>query len=238
MNRFRWAGVRQSRIQGFSHLEWLHGVHGECEGGGLTEGESGRGINLSLHATVDDWDTVRSAAVVFASVTVTENVNWSDAGAQRQIAAAQEAGVRAGIRHYARPGAPHDQAEHCVRLGKQLGVFGPGALAPALDVHAVGVDDRFIRAWIKGVRHAAGIRKVLVYAPYDSWLHELHPDKWADSDVVLWVRRHNGIPGRPGWFHPRLGLHQHRAAPIAPGLHGPIGLDALVYPFTVADVLL
>jgi GH25 family lysozyme M1 (1,4-beta-N-acetylmuramidase) len=203
----------------------------------LTEGETARGINLSLHATVADWDTVRSAAVAFASITVTENVNWSDLGAQRQITAAQEAGVRAGIRHYARPGAPADQAEHCVRLGKQLGVFGPGSLAPALDVDAVGVDDRFIKAWIKGVRHAAGIRRVLVYAPYDAWLHHLHPEKWADADVVLWVRRHNGIPGRPGWAHPRLGLHQHRTAPIAPGLDGPIGLDAIVYPFTIADVL-
>ncbi|WP_166459516.1 GH25 family lysozyme [Amycolatopsis pithecellobii] len=204
----------------------------------MGEDENGRGINLSLHATVADWDMVRSAAIVFASITVTENVNWSDTGAQKQIAAAQQAGVRAGIRHYARPGAPQDQAEHCVRLGKQLGVFGPGSLAPALDVDAVGVNDRFIKAWIKAVRNAAGIRRVLVYATHDAWLHDLHPDKWADSEVILWVRRHNGIPGRPGWFHPRLGMHEHGAAPVAPGLTGPIGLDAIVYPLTIADVLI
>jgi lysozyme len=203
----------------------------------LNEDSTERGINLSLHATVADWLAVRSDAVCFASVTVTESINWSDGGAQRQVEAAQRAGVRAGIRHYARPGAAYDQAEHCVRLGKQLDVFGPGSLAPTLDVEAVGVDDRFIRAWIKTVRHAAGIRRVLVYAPYEHWLHQLNPDKWADSDVVLWVSRHNGIPGRPGWFHQRLGLHQHSSAQ-APGLHGPIGLDALVYPFTLADLLL
>lgn len=195
-------------------------------------------MNLSLHATVADWDTVRASSVVFASITVTENVNWSDAGANRQIAAAQRAGVHTGIRHYARPGAPQDQAEHCARTGMALGVFGPGALAPALDVEVVGVDDRFVKAWIKAIRNAAGIRRVLVYARYEAWSHELHPDKWADADVVLCVRRHNGIPGRPGWFHPRLGLHEHLAAPIAPGFDGPIGLDAIVYPFTLADVLL
>jgi GH25 family lysozyme M1 (1,4-beta-N-acetylmuramidase) len=204
----------------------------------LTEDQTGRGINLSLHATVDDWDTVRADAVCFASVTVTENVNWSDSGAERQIAAAQQAGVRAGIRHYARPGAAHDQAEHCARLGKQLGVFGPGALAPALEVEAVGVDDRFIKTWIKTMRHAAKLRRVLVYAPYEHWLNRLHPNKWADAEVVLWVSRHNGIPGRPGWFHPRLGLHQHSPAPAIPGAQGPIGLDSVVYPFTVADLLL
>lgn len=204
----------------------------------MSEGEGARGIDLQLHATVSDWDTVRSAAIAYASITVTENVNWSDGGARRQISAAQKAGVRTGIRHYARPGAPGDQAEHCVRLGKELGVFGPGSLAPALDIEAVGVDDRFVKTWIKALRSAAGIRRVLVYAPYESWLNHLRPDKWADSEVVLWVRRHHAIPGRPGWAHPRLGLHQHQNAPLAPGFHGPIGLDALVYPFTLADLLL
>jgi len=192
-------------------------------------------MNLSLHATVADWDAVRNHAVHFASITVTENVNWSDSGAERQIAAAQRAGIRAGIRHYARPGAAQAQAEFCVRLGKQLGVFGPGSLAPALDVDAVGVDDRFVKTWIKAMRNASGIRRVLVYAPYDYWLRRLHPDKWADADVVLWVSRHNGIPGRPGWFHPRLGLHQHTDVK-GEGYDGPIGMDALVYPFTLADV--
>ncbi|TVT53917.1 lysozyme [Amycolatopsis rhizosphaerae] len=206
----------------------------------MTEDGTERGINLSLHATVADWAAVRAADVSFASITVTENVNWSDTGAWRQIEAAQGAGLRTGIRHYARPGAAADQAEHCVRLGKQLGVFGPGSLAPALDVEAVGTQpggDRFIRTWIRTLRHAAGIRRVLVYAPHEQWLNTLRPAKWADQDVVLWVCRHNGIPGRPGWFHPRLGVHQHGPGE-ASGLHGPIGLDALVYPFTLADLLL
>lgn len=197
-----------------------------------------RGIDLSLHATVRDWSKLRDASACFASITVTENVNWIDSGAQRQIAAAQRAGVRVGIRHYARPGAVQDQAGHCVRVGKRLGVFGPGSLAPALDVEAAGVDDRFVRAWIKSVRHAAGIRRVLVCAPYEYWLRQLNPDRWTDSDVVLWVNRHNGIPGRPGWFHPRLGLHRHSAAPAGYGFTGPVGFDALVYPFTLGDLLL
>lgn len=203
----------------------------------MTENGFERGISLSLHATVTDWAMVRSGALCFASITVTENLNWSDVGAERQIEEAQHAGVRAGIRHYARPGAAGDQAEHCASVGKRLGVFYPGSLAPALDVEAEGVDDRFVRTWIKTVRQAAGIRRVLVAAPYDHWLHRLRPDRWADRDVVLWVSRHNGIPGRPGWFHPRLGVHQHGPAPTGAEFDGPIGFDALVYPFTLADLL-
>ncbi|HET6500640.1 MAG TPA: GH25 family lysozyme [Amycolatopsis sp.] len=204
----------------------------------MTESGTPCGINLSLHATVTDWTAVRSGAVCFASITVTENVNWHDSGAERQITAAQRAGVRAGIRHYARPGAAQDQAEHCVAVGRRLGVFYPGSLAPALDVEADGIDDRFVKTWIKSVRQAAGIRRVLVRAPYDHWLHRLHPAKWADPGVVLWLARHNGIPGRPGWFHPRLGVHQHCPAPADARFSGPIGLDSLVYPFTLEDLLL
>lgn len=191
----------------------------------MREPEPEQGMNLSLHQTVDDWYTVGAAR--FASVTVTESSNWTDTAAARQITAARKAGLHAGIRHYARPGGVHDQAEHCVRIGHQLGAFEPGSLAPALSVGVQGVDDRFIRSWIKTVRNLAGIKRVLVYTDYEHWAHRLKPDKWADSEVVLWLVRHNGIPGRPGWFHPRLGLHQHQP-----------GRDALVYPFTTTDLLL
>ncbi|MFF5988852.1 GH25 family lysozyme [Prauserella flavalba] len=194
------------------------------------QGEA-RGMDLSLHETVADWSALKASSVSFAAITVTESLNWTDDNAARQLGDAMRAGVHAGIRHYARPGAVQDQAKHFVRTGMPLGAFAPGALAPSIDVGADGVDDRFIKSWIKAVRNAAGIRRILVYAAYEDWLHRFHPDKWADSEVVLWLVRHNGIPGRPGWFHSRLGLHQHSAG-------RPFGADALVYPFTLSDVLL
>ncbi|EHR52722.1 lysozyme M1 (1,4-beta-N-acetylmuramidase) [Saccharomonospora marina XMU15] len=190
-----------------------------------------RGINLSPRQAVADWTAVRANAVSFASITVTEGMNWTDERAARQLVDAYRAGVHAGIRHYARPGAPQEQAKHLAQTGTRLGALVPGSLAPALDVGAEGIDDRFVKAWIKSLRQCAGIRRVLVYAPYEHWQRRLHPDKWADDEVVLWLVRHNGIPGRPGWFHSRLGLHQH-------GNGGGYGNDALVYPFTLADIVL
>ncbi|MEV7095856.1 GH25 family lysozyme [Amycolatopsis sp. NPDC051045] len=204
----------------------------------MTEPESELGISLSHRERVADWQAVRAAQTRFVSVTISENVNWSSSAAERNLAGAQEAGLHAGGRHYARPGAVHDQADFFVRTASRLGAFAPGSLAPALEVAAPSVDDRFVKAWIKHVRHAARIERVLVYADHDAWAHRLHPDRWADSEVVLWLIRHNGIPGRPGWFHSRLGVHQHACAPDVPGIAGPVEQNAVVYPFTLGDLLL
>jgi lysozyme len=204
----------------------------------MQEPDVERGVDLSHRELVDDWNAVRDSDVRFASVTITENTNWSDLTAERHLLHAQEAGIHAGARHYARPGAAHDQAEHFVRTASKLGAFSPGSLAPALEVSAASVDDKFIKAWIKAMRHAARIQRVLVYADHDCWLHRLHPDKWADSEVVLWLVRHNGIPGRPGWFHSRLGVQQYGNDDSVPGVRGPIAQDAVVYPFKMTDLLL
>ncbi|MBB5852924.1 GH25 family lysozyme M1 (1,4-beta-N-acetylmuramidase) [Amycolatopsis umgeniensis] len=204
----------------------------------LIDPEGEHGVTLSHRETVTDWAAVRGADIRFASVTVSENTNWRDVAAERNLAGAQHAGIHTGARHYARPGAVHDQADHFVRTASALGAFAPGSLAPALEVEAPSVDDRFIKAWIKHVRHAARIERVLVYAGLDCWTDRLHPDKWADSEVVLWLVRHNEIPGRPGWFHSRLGLHQHGFGTGLPGVDGPIAQDAVVYPFALSDVLL
>jgi lysozyme len=204
----------------------------------MTEPECERGIDLSHREIVDDWKAVHDSEVRFASVTVTENTNWSDLTAERHVAAAQEAGIHTGARHYARPGAAHDQAEHFVRTASRLGAFAPGSLAPALEVAAPSVDDKFIKAWIKAMRHAAKVERVLIYAEHEFWLHRLHPEKWADAEVSLWLVRHNGIPGRPGWFHARLGLQQYGNDGSVPGVRGSIAQNAVVYPFTLNDLLL
>jgi GH25 family lysozyme M1 (1,4-beta-N-acetylmuramidase) len=204
----------------------------------MQEPDVERGVDLSHRELVDDWNAVRDSDVRFASVTITENTNWSDLTAERHLLHAQEAGIHAGARHYARPGAAHDQAEHFVRTAGKLGAFSPGSLAPALEVSAASVDDKFIKAWIKAMRHAARIQRVLIYADHDCWLHRLHPDKWADSEVVLWLVRHNGIPGRPGWFHSRLGVQQYGYDESVPGVRGQIAQDAVVYPFKMTDLLL
>lgn len=204
----------------------------------MTEQDGEHGIDLSHRETVDDWNAVRGGDVRFAAVTITENTNWSDLTAERHLANALKVGIHAGGRHYARPGAVHDQAEHFVRTASKLGAFAPGSLAPTLEVAAASVDDKFIKSWIKAVRHAAKVQRVLVYADYDCWAHRLHPDRWADSDITLWLIRHNGIPGRPGWFHTRLGVHQHGIDAAVPGIRGPVAQNAIVYPFTLGDLLL
>lgn len=189
------------------------------------------GISLAPHSPPTDWQALAARrAVTFASIDITENSNWADRDAAASLTAALNAGIHAGLRHRARPGGPQDQARHVVRVGKPLGAFTPGTLAPTLDARAEGVDDRFVRTWIRTLRQEAVLRRVLVYADVEHWLHRFRPERWADDGVVLWSAWHNGIPGRAGWFHPRLGLHEHSG-------DSRVGRHGLVYPFTLADIL-
>lgn len=185
------------------------------------------GIALSHHETVDDWEAARGEGAVFACITTSESMNWRDPDAAKQVTAAQEAGLHTGVRHFARPGGPEEQARLAARVAGPLGAFHPGSLAPALHVAVAGIDDRFVKTWVRTIRNVAHIRRVQVYATLEHWSHHLQPDKWADDEMVLGLLRHNGIAGRPGWSHARLGMHQHQT-----------GRAAVVYPFTLADVLL
>jgi len=185
------------------------------------------GISLSHHETVADWDAVRADGAVFACVTTTESMNWRDPDAGKQVTAAREAGLHAGVRHFARPGGPEEQARLAARFAAPLGALTRGCLAPALHVAVDGLDDRFVKSWLRTVRSVTGVRRVQVHATYEYWVRHLHPAKWADPEVVLGIVRHNGIAGRPGWSEARLGIHQHRT-----------GHAAVVYPFTLDDLLL
>ncbi|WP_007023497.1 glycoside hydrolase family 25 domain-containing protein [Saccharomonospora iraqiensis] len=203
---------------------------GAAAGSGTTaEPVPTTGISLATGGTL----SARSvpAMPAFVAVLVTEGPNGVASTAARLLGDMLRAGVRAGLRHHADPGGAREQARHMVRTGLDLGAFAPGALAPSLDVRAEGVDDRFVRTWVRTVRRVAEIRTVLVHGDDTVWRHRLRPDRWADDDVILTLARHNGVPGRPGWFHPRLGTHEYAAG------HG-VGHEALVYPFTLGDLLL
>lgn len=196
------------------------------------------GIDISHYNAIDDWNAVRGNNISFVSAKVSEGIDYTDPVARAHLDGARGVGIHAGGYHFARPGAPVDQARFFVDTARSLGAFEPGSLAPALDVEDTGVGDAFVAGWIDAARRQAGIRRVIVYANLDFWTNRLNPSEWADGDVILWIARYNGDPGNPGWAHPRLGLHQHSNQGQVPGIPGEVDRDATVDPFVVADLLL
>ncbi|SES49054.1 GH25 family lysozyme [Actinokineospora terrae] len=198
------------------------------------------GIDLSHHNRVDDWRAVRGNGITYASVKVTESTDWVDPAAGGHIAGARSAGIAVGGYHFARATGVQAQVDHFTAHLRRHGLLAAGSLAPMLDMEAAelrGNANVFVRDFITRLRATAGVRRVLVYANHDWYSNVLRPD-WADGDTMLWIARYNGDPGRPGWSHHRLALHQHTSSGRVPGIPGNVDRDATVGPWTLGALTL
>jgi LysM repeat protein len=199
------------------------------------------GIDISHWNRVNDWNAVRGNNITFASIKLTESIDYIDPAAAGHVDGARGAVVRPGGYHFARATAVHEQVDHFASQLHARGLLGAGSLAPMLDMEAAelrGTGNGFVAGFIARFREVTGVRRVLVYANLDWWTHVLSPNDWADDDVLLWIARFNGDPGNPGWAHPRLALHQHSNKGNVPGIPGNVDRDATMAGYTLDQLTL
>ncbi|GAB3467057.1 GH25 family lysozyme [Actinophytocola sediminis] len=199
------------------------------------------GIDISHWNRVDNWKAVRGNNITYASIKVTESTTFIDNAAPGHASGARAAGIRAGGYHFARNTDITRQVNHFATHLRALGLLNPGSLAPMIDMEAAelrGNANPFITTFITRLRHATGIRRVLVYANLDWWTRVLRPNEWADADVLLWIARYNGDPGNPGWVHPKLALHQHTSTGTVPGIPGNVDRNATIGTHTLTHLVL
>ncbi|RLK54815.1 LysM peptidoglycan-binding domain-containing protein [Actinokineospora cianjurensis] len=199
------------------------------------------GIDLSHWNRVTDFNAVRGNGISYASVKLTEGVDFIDNASVSHTNGAKGAGLRVGGYHFARDLTINGQVDHFAGQLRARGLLGSGALAPMLDMEHADLRDNanpFVAAFIARLRAVTGVRKVLVYANLDWWTRVLRPDEWADADVHLWIARYNGLPGKPDWSHPRLALHQHTDSGVVPGIPGKVDRNATVGGFTLDHLTL
>ncbi|WP_410673818.1 LysM peptidoglycan-binding domain-containing protein [Amycolatopsis sp. cmx-4-68] len=199
------------------------------------------GIDVSHWNAVTDWSAVQSNGISFCSFKLTESTTYTDTTSPGRIPAARAAGILPGGYHFARPGDVGGQVAHFAANLRAAGLLGGGALAPMLDMEAAELRpsaNGFVADFIGRLRSATGIRRVLVYANLDWFTNVLRPGDWADPDVLLWIARYNGDPGRPGWSHPQLALHQHAQHGTVPGVAGNVDRNATVGSFTLGQLTL
>ncbi|GGM39474.1 hypothetical protein GCM10012275_07930 [Longimycelium tulufanense] len=197
------------------------------------------GIDVSSWNDVADWGAVRGHNITYASVKLTQGDYYRNPKARSQVDGARGAGVRAGGYHFADPdNTVEANVDAFVRMGRELGVFESGSLLPMLDVEHSPTDqiywdagkaNSFIPEWIRVFRETTGIRKVAVYANLNFWRTMLRPDEWTDEDVFVWLALYNGQPGDTGgYWHPRLGLHQHTSRGTVRGVPGNVDRNVTV----------
>ena len=199
------------------------------------------GIDVSHWNRVDNWKAVRGNNITYASIKVTESTGFTDPAATGHANSARAAGIRAGGYHFARDTSIHGQVDHFAGQLRARGLLAPGSLAPMIDMEAAELRDNanpFLAAFITRLRQVTGVRRVLVYANLDWWTRVLHPNEWADADVLLWIARYNGDPGNPGWTHPRLALHQHTSTGTVPGIPGHVDRNATIGTYTLGHLVL
>ncbi|MFD2458692.1 glycoside hydrolase family 25 protein [Amycolatopsis samaneae] len=198
-------------------------------------------MDVSNWNPVTDWRAVRGNGVSFCSFKLTEGTGFTDTTSPGRVPLARAAGIIPGGYHFARPGDVAGQAARFAGQLRATGLLDAGALAPMLDVEAAGLRanaNGFVRDFIRHLRAETGVRRVLVYANASWYSQVLRPDEWADDDVWLWVAHYNGDPGRPGWAHPRLALHQHTQNGTVPGIPGFVDRNATVGGHTLAQLIL
>lgn len=199
------------------------------------------GIDVSHHNQVNDWHAVRGNNISFVSVKLTDSTNFVDPAASGHVSGARGAGIHVGGYHFARQADIETQVEKFAASLTSHDLLSSASIAPMVDIEQAALlqhqPDMFVADFLQRLRKRTGVHRVLVYANLDTWRHTLHPDEWADDHVALWIARFNGDPGRPGWSHPRLVLHQHSENGNVPGIPAHVDRDATVGTHTLADIL-
>lgn len=206
-------------------------------------------IDISSHNDIDDWHAVRGNNITGVSVKATQGDYYVNPKATGQVSGARAAGVAAGVYHFGDPDSGVDRdvaffAQHARRLD----ALGNGSLLPMLDIEDSPADNihwnansanSYISGFIRRWREETGVGLIAVYANLHFYTSLLRPNEWADEQVVLWLALYNGDPGNVGGFyHPRLGIHQHTSKGIVPGARKEIDRNVTVNGFELENLLL
>lgn len=186
------------------------------------------GIDVAKYQQHIDWKTVANSGYEFAYIKATEGRGYTSPTLDRQLDGARNAGMTTGLYHFARPDTnkPEPEADTFAAALNKRDADTAGHLAPCLDMEREGDD---LPAWIGGfldaLRNLTDRDDITVYAS-SSWFNDkLDPDAWVDENIHLWVAHYGAKPGKPGYKHDRVAMHQHASDGKVPGIDGNTDLN-------------
>ena len=189
------------------------------------------GIDVSAYQPHIDWDAVHAAGHRFAYIKATEGEGYRSPTFKAQWNGALAAGVLVGAYHFAQP--DQDAWDDAARFVDDVGDFGHGRLAPALDIettNGLAPADlvRWCRSWLERVEELTSTWPVIYTGP-NFWRHRLLPAGAPAHELTswrLWQAQYADAlsPMRlaPAW---RPLIWQHTGSGACPGIDGRVDLN-------------
>ncbi|MCA9580493.1 MAG: hypothetical protein KC416_01785 [Myxococcales bacterium] len=156
------------------------------------DGPTLKGIDVSHHQGVINWDAVRGEGLSFAFVRVSDGINTPDKQFDRNWAETKRIGIRRGVYQFFRPG--QDPVAQANLLLERMGPLEPGDLPPVIDVEATsGLGPsaivEAIRKWIERVESATGM-KPIIYSGLYFWQDNVG-NSTAFKDYPYWIPQYS-----------------------------------------------
>ena len=193
----------------------------DCTDAGLLPG-----VDVSEYDATVNWPEARDAGIVFAIARVSDGLDFPDPYFDSNWADIKSVGMIRGVYQFFEPDQdPHLQAQ---LLLSHIPDFGPGDLAPVIDVETLDSLDAgdaagAVQTWVADIEGALG-RRPIIYTSARVWTEFDNPPLSADLWVANWDVPCPAIPttwSGPGWL-----FWQYSSTGTVPGLTAePADLD-------------
>ncbi len=156
----------------------------DCTDAGLLPG-----VDVSEYDETINWPDARDAGIVFAIARVSDGLDFPDPYFDSNWADIKSVGMIRGVYQYFEPDQdPHLQAQ---LLLSHIPDFGPGDLAPVIDVETLDSLDAgdaagAVQTWVGDIQGALG-RRPIIYTSARVWNLFDNPPLAADLWVANWA---------------------------------------------------
>ncbi len=188
-----------------------------------------RGIDVSSHQPVVDWEKVARAGYRFAIVKLSEGQDFADPKGKAHLAGARRAGLLVGVYHYLRPRPGRSgavEADWAVKVAKAAGWGRPGDIRLVVDVEETALSSPAqTRAYLSEFVERAVLltgHRPLIYT-FPSFAQRLALP--GTLGCPLWLA-HFGVatPSVPKPWR-RYTIWQHSSTGRVPGISGNVDLN-------------
>lgn len=180
-----------------------------------------KGIDLSAHNGIVDFERVKADSVEFVMLKATEGAEFCDAMFARNHSGVVEAGMKVGAYHFFRFDVPgHLQAYHFLSVVQNKALDLPLAIDVEEWQNAGGVPDDEVIAQLRmmvDVLVSSGHR-VMIYTNKKGLAAYVQPE--FEGELPLWISSPSSNPGHRDWS---LWQHSHEGA--VQGINGPVDID-------------